>query len=55
MVLIIKQYTKGVAQDSSSSIFAILTFLRILQSVFICFLLQKIIFQLTTLSYLEKC
>ena len=54
-VLIIKQYTKGVAQDSSSSIFAILTFLRILQSVFICFLLQKIIFQLTTLSYLEKC
>ena len=54
-VLIIKQYIKGVAQDSSSSIFAILTFLRILQSVFICFLLQNIIFQLTTLSYLEKC
>ena len=54
-VLIIKQYTKGVAQDSNSSIFAILTFLRILQSVFICFLLQKIIFQLTILSYLEKC
>ena len=50
MVLIIKQYIKGVAQDSSSSIFAILTFFRILKSVFICFLLQNVIFQLTTLS-----
>ena len=28
MVLIIKQYIKGVAQDSSSSIFAILTFFQ---------------------------
>ena len=49
MVLIRKQYIKGVAQDSSSSIFAILTFFRILKSAFICFL-QNVIFQLTTLS-----